>query len=176
MGVLQDDVEGDVGAIPSCSKCGSELVVRDAWASWNPNTGLWELDEVFQTRFCKACEQISDFVWTRAEGLMRAAIRDLNDRFRIEGKGCGSFVITSGVQGFGDAFVQNALQAVRDFDAFTADNDPWGERDFGAFEIQGEKVFWKIDYFDLTLTHGSENPANEGKTARVLTVMLASEY
>jgi hypothetical protein len=73
-------------------------------------------------------------------------------------------------------FIRKAVDAVRAFDAFTDDNDPWGEHDFGAVEIDGEKVFWKIDAYDPSLTTVSENPANEAKTYRVLTIMLAREY
>ena len=61
-------------------------------------------------------------------------------------------------------------------DAFCEDNDPYGEHDFGAFEVEGEKLFWKIDYYDKALEHGSEDPADPTRTTRVLTVMLASEY
>jgi hypothetical protein len=60
--------------------------------------------------------------------------------------------------------------------AHLAHNDPWGEHDFGAVEIDGEKVFFKIDYYTPDLSAGSENPANEGCTHRVMTIMLASEY
>jgi hypothetical protein len=35
-------------------------------------------------------------------------------------------------------------EAVENFDAFTPDNDPYGERDFGAFEHNGDRIFWKI--------------------------------
>jgi len=39
------------------------------------------------------------------------------------------------------------------FDSFTADNDPHGEHDFGAFEHDGQKIFWKIDcYADASRT------------------------
>ena len=31
---------------------------------------------------------------------------------------------------------------------FTEDNNPYGERDFGNFMYQKEKIFWKIDYKD----------------------------
>ncbi len=65
---------------------------------------------------------------------------------------------------------------MRRFTGFTEDNDPHGEHDFGALDIQNEKVFWKIDYFDLALQAHSPNAANEGVTKRVLTMMLASEY
>jgi hypothetical protein len=27
------------------------------------------------------------------------------------------------------------------------DNDPHGEHDFGAFEHEGQRIFWKIDYY-----------------------------
>ena len=62
------------------------------------------------------------------------------------------------------------------FNDFTADNDPHGERDFGAFEHNGSRIFWKIDYYAPYLEHCSENPADASQTVRVLTIMLASEY
>jgi len=86
------------------------------------------------------------------------------------------WLLTSGVQSFGEPFVAMAILAVRSFDRFTQDNDPYGERDFGSFDLRGQKLFWKIDYYDLTLTSGSEDPCDPAKTQRVLTVMLASEY
>ncbi|HEX8416049.1 MAG TPA: DUF3768 domain-containing protein, partial [Methylobacterium sp.] len=51
-----------------------------------------------------------------------------------------------------------------------------GEHDFGALEAAGERVFFKIDYFDASLSHASPDPADTCVTARVLTVMLAGEY
>lgn len=72
--------------------------------------------------------------------------------------------------------MHEVMVAVKEFTDFSGDNDPWGEHDFGAVSVAGEKVFWKIDYYNLDLSAGSENPANEGLTHRVLTVMLASEY
>lgn len=72
---------------------------------------------------------------------------------------------------------QSAIrEKVETFADFTAGNDPHGERDFGAFEHDGQRIFWKIDYYDQTLTKGSENPADPSQTVRVLTIMLASEY
>ena len=66
--------------------------------------------------------------------------------------------------------------AVAQFDAFTEDNDPYGERDFGAVEIEGERYFWKIDYYDRSLRFGAEDPSDTSETVRVMTLMHASEY
>ena len=68
------------------------------------------------------------------------------------------------------------LGKVQAFDAFCPDNNPHGQRDFGSFSHSGQRVFWKIDYYDPSLAGGSEDPADPVKTARVLTIMLALEY
>ena len=60
-------------------------------------------------------------------------IRDLNDAFRRTFIG-GAVVITSGVEAMSADQRQSILVKVRAFEAFTADNDPHGERDFGAVE------------------------------------------
>jgi len=104
-----------------------------------------------------------------------ATIRDLNDQFRRTLQG-GSIVVTAWIHALGPARLQQLIEQVATFDQFTADNDPHGEHDFGAFEDQGERFFWKIDYYDPTLTVGSTDPADPTKTARVLTLMLADEY
>ncbi|PWE34091.1 hypothetical protein DDZ14_02735 [Maritimibacter sp. 55A14] len=176
MGILQDDVIGDIGAVPVCKDCGSERVARDAWACWNAETGLWELETVFDECHCHVCEETTTLVWKRVESVPRKRIRELNDLYRTEGRGNGLVVITHGVQEKGEDFVNRVCDAVRAFDGFSDKNDPWGEHDFGSVEIEGEKIFWKIDYYDPTLTAGSENPANEALTKRVLTLLLPSEY
>lgn len=102
-------------------------------------------------------------------------ICELNDRFRQTGNG-GRQLITSGIQEMGLLETMTIRQLVADYDAFCEDNDPYGEHDFGALTYQGQKVFWKIDYYDATLTAGSPDPADPAVTTRVLTIMLASEY
>jgi len=84
--------------------------------------------------------------------------------------------MTAGVNTKGPEFVSKALAKVIAFNDFNADNDPHREHDFGSFELEGEKLFWKIDYFDLAAEFGSEDPTDPKKTLRVLTVMLAEEY
>lgn len=113
---------------------------------------------------------------TEAENSNTAVIRQLNDRFRQDGIGQGSVMVTYGVYTLGDEFVASVVAAVREFDSFNTDNDPHGEHDFGAVMVDGEKIFFKIDYYDLSRTAHSPNPADESVTRRVLTIMSAAEY
>ena len=102
-------------------------------------------------------------------------IRDLNDAFRRSFVG-GRVVQTCGIVELPSDVRAKVIQCVSTFDAFSADNDPHGEHDFGAFEVAGQKFFFKIDYYDKTLESGSQNPADPTITTRVLTIMLAEEY
>ena len=105
-----------------------------------------------------------------------ARIRELNDRFRTGAGGAGQVLITAGIEGLGPDKARAVYEAVQRFDDFTADNDPYGEHDFGAFDLDGRKIFWKIDTYDLSMTMMSPDPADPAVTRRVLTIMLASEY
>lgn len=102
-------------------------------------------------------------------------IRELNDAFRSSGRG-GKTVVTSGIRALGEAAVAAIMLKVAQFDAFNEANDPHSEHDFGSFQIGAQTVFWKIDYYDEALLFGSDDPSDESKTLRVLTVMLAEEY
>ena len=99
----------------------------------------------------------------------------LNDAFRRTFRG-GKVMMTSGVDELPDCVKAEALVQVAKFSEFTADNDPHDEHDFGSFDLVGRKFFWKIDYYDKELRHGSEDPADPERTMRVLTLMLAAEY
>jgi hypothetical protein len=107
-------------------------------------------------------------------------IRELNDAFRKgERPELGRIMITSGVRELVAAWplgVVGVYSMVQRFDQFERANDPHREHDFGSFEVAGETCFWKIDYYDRSLEGGSEDPADENKTLRVLTIMRASEY
>lgn len=102
-------------------------------------------------------------------------IRRLNDYFRRSGLG-GDILITPGIQSLGETAMQAIASKVSDFDQFGHDNDPHGEHDFGAFDQDGERIFWKIDYYGPDMMSGSEDPSDPDATRRVLTIMLASEY
>jgi hypothetical protein len=104
-----------------------------------------------------------------------ARIRDLNDTFRRTFSG-GRIMMTCGVVELPDMVKAAALCEVATFSAFTADNDPHGEHDFGSFELANRKFFWKLDYYDERCESGSEDPSDPAKTTRVLTLMLSCEY
>jgi Protein of unknown function (DUF3768) len=72
-------------------------------------------------------------------------LRDLNDAFRRTFSG-GKVMMTCGVDALPDLIKARALQLVRIFDDFSEDNDPYGEHDFGSFELANFKFFWKSCY------------------------------
>ena len=102
-------------------------------------------------------------------------IAELNDAFRQTQTG-GRTIMTLGVQALGPSLMANATAVLRQFTDFNADNDPHGEHDFGEFEVDGYRLFFKIDYYAPGLEYGSEDPTDPEKTVRVLTVMLPEEY
>lgn len=108
-------------------------------------------------------------------------IAAMNDQFRKGGHSQavpGQMFTTRGFAALPLEIQLRALTLVHTFEAFTADNDPHGEHDFGALQVDGAgKIFWKIDYYaDADMEFGSEDPADPAQSYRVLTVMLASEY
>ena len=112
---------------------------------------------------------------TPPEDDLSMRIRRLNDAFRKTLIG-GTLVLTSGIVALGSEKQQRVIAAVQAFDAFDGDNDPWHEHDMGALDIDGERVFFKIDYYDLTKAMHSDDPADASVTERVMTIMLAWEY
>ena len=102
-------------------------------------------------------------------------LRLLNDNFRSTFVG-GQVVMTRGVADLPLDVKARLILAVQSFSNFTKDNDPYGEHDFGSFEIEGETYFFKLDYYAPDMDGGSEDPADPEKTARVLTIMRADEY
>ena len=105
----------------------------------------------------------------------RESVRALNDALRQHHTG-GLIVITPGLKALGSELVGKIVEAIACYQAFSDDNDPHGEHDFGSVVVQSHVVFFKIDYYDLDLTCGSPDPADPSVTRRVMTLMLADEY
>lgn len=100
-----------------------------------------------------------------------ARIAKLNDAAR---RNVMSYLTSAGVISLEPSIVGDIYTAVRNFSRFTEDNDPYGEHDFGSFAVAGNKVFWKIDYYQQDLS-GWCDPL-DSKCRRVVTIMLAEEY
>lgn len=90
----------------------------------------------------------------------------------------GQVVCTSGIAALPPETQICIWAEVSRFDTFTENNDPHGEHDFGALDVEGlGKIFWKIDYYaDSNCAYSSEDPSDPAQCFRVLTIMLAEEY
>ena len=97
-------------------------------------------------------------------------IAKLNDKFR---KTWQDVVFTPGVM-TGIADHLGLAHVVESFSSFDEDNDPYGEHDFGALMFEGQKVFFKVDYYDQTLSHWCD--PLDSRCRRIMTVLLAEEY
>jgi len=79
-----------------------------------------------------------------------------------------------------EAYAPERAAALRDalalFNDWDSGNDPYGEHDFGALELFGARLFFKIDYYHPENDTLAPVPSNIDLCRRVLTVMLADEY
>ena len=103
------------------------------------------------------------------------AIRTLNDELR-QNLTTGTALITTGVAALGPEAVARIVKTIAVYDDFCHANDPYEEHDFGSFEVDGQTIFFKIDYLDKALAFHSPDPADPSVTERVITIMLAEEY
>jgi hypothetical protein len=102
-------------------------------------------------------------------------IRTLNDDLRRNLLNAHA-VMTNGVAALGPDAVARIMKTIEVFDDFCHANDPHQEHDFGSFDADGHTIFFKIDYYDSTLSRHSPDPADPTVTERVITIMLAEEY
>ncbi len=102
-------------------------------------------------------------------------IRALNDELRRNLPNSHA-VITTGVAALGSEAVARIIKTVAVFDDFCHANNPYEEHDFGALEVNGSVIFFKIDYYDKDLAYHSLDPSDPSVTERVITIMLAEEY
>jgi len=90
----------------------------------------------------------------------------------------GRMHVTRSLMEAEDGFMDEAVKATGEFEVFEPENDPDGCHDFGAVDIRGQKVFWKIDLYeaDSDFRYGAEIPDNPATTVRVLTIMMATDW
>jgi hypothetical protein len=103
------------------------------------------------------------------------AIRALNDDLR-QNLSAGTALITPGIAALGAEAVARIVKTIAVYDDFCHANDPYEEHDFGSFEVDGQTIFFKIDYYDKALAFHSPDPADPSVTERVITITLAEEY
>ena len=85
-------------------------------------------------------------------------------------------VISRGIAALPRAVWAEVIVAVAEFDAFSPNNDPYGEHDCAVVEVGPLKAIFKIDCLDPSMLHHSDNPTDPNVTKRVMTIMLAEEY
>ncbi|MEP3629719.1 MAG: DUF3768 domain-containing protein [Hyphomicrobiales bacterium] len=119
---------------------------------------------------------MSEVITTKATpDTQSSLVRALNDQFRQSFVG-GMVMVTNGTNALSEPEKLAVMNKVRSFDAFTPDNDPHGEHDFGSFKHKADTYFWKIDCYDLQMLAHSPDPTDPNVTKRVLTIMKAEEY
>jgi hypothetical protein len=103
------------------------------------------------------------------------AIRALSGELR-QNLTTGTALMTAGVAALGAEAVARIVKTIAVYDDFCHANDPHEEHDFGVFEVDGHKLFFKIDYLDNSRCYHSPDPSDPSVTERVITIMLAEEY
>lgn len=114
-------------------------------------------------------------------------IRKQNDKFRKEsclngicpsvpGKAAMTAAVSDWLKEGGPDRQIKLVTAVANFNNFHEGNDPYGEHDFGEVEVEGERLYWKIDYYDRDYEMGSPSPADLEVTRRVMMIMFVQEY
>ena len=102
-------------------------------------------------------------------------IRKLNDQFRQSLRG-GVLVMTAGVIALGQDRQLKILEAVVQVRPLRRGQRPVRRARLWGAGGRGERLFFKIDYYDQDLSAHSPDPADPSVTKRVLTIMLAEEY
>ena len=102
---------------------------------------------------------------TETKSTQTDRIRALNDELR-KNFNQGQAVMTTGIAALGAEAVARIVKTIEVYDDFCHANDPYEEHDFGSFEAEGHTIFFKIDYYDPTLTVHSPDPSAGGGILR----------
>src|SRR3954470_8023638 len=93
----------------------------------------------------------TDATTDQGKAQVTTKLRELNDALRTSGRG-GRVVMTAGIAALAPEEIATIAKAVASFDAFSSDNDPYREHDCASLTVAGQRVIWKIDTYDLSLT------------------------
>jgi hypothetical protein len=106
-----------------------------------------------------------------------AKIRELNIAFWRAPHLHGRLMMSRYVADRSSHFHMKCIEALRVYDGWSKDNDPWSEADMCVLDIDGETVWAKLDYYSRAdLNYGSEDPSDPAKTLRIGTLMFPDEY
>lgn len=104
-----------------------------------------------------------------------ATVAQFNDELRMYGIG-GRVVLTQAIANLALCDRLAVIQAIREFEEFSQENDPHKEHAFGVLTVNRRKIFWKIDYNYKNFLNGTAASGDAAAIVRELTVMLADEY
>lgn len=107
--------------------------------------------------------------------MTKEGLRALNDALRTTFVG-GKVTMTRTVKRLPEETIARAMLALQAYDNFPSDNDPNGEHEFGRFTVDGVTFLFKIDYYDVDMHYGSNDPSDPAQPTRVPTLMLRSDY
>lgn len=80
-----------------------------------------------------------------------------------------SVVLTDEIAALPEEKISQILGLVRDFEVF--EDETYGERDFGTFDFEGQRIIWKFDYVDE-----EEQKYFVENGIRILIIMFAHVY
>ena len=119
-----------------------------------------------------ACE-----LWgTTTKNGKNQAIAKLNDRFRKGDRSLGEYQLSRQVLALPKNKQKQLFKLIQDFSDFNSENNPDGDRSFGAVMMDGFKYIWKIDCLNLSMTMLSDDPSDASKTTRILLIIRADEF
>lgn len=67
------------------------------------------------------------------------------------------------------------IRAIALFSDFTEYKDAYHENDCAMVTLDGYRLLWKVEYYDPTLQHNSEDSPELSKTVRVMATMIPEE-
>jgi hypothetical protein len=83
---------------------------------------------------------------------------------------CHVCLLAMRVAALGPEAVERIIKTIAVFDDFCHANDPYEEHDFGSFEVDGHRIFFKIDYLDQAVTFRHQARDHDHAGGGVLTI------